>query len=916
MMQPEEDDDARAKNSEKSWRGGAGGGGDGLGIPLADRARRAAGRRDMDDDDDDDGGYVDEFDDDELLEDIEGGRRRGYRGGEGGGPQGKLGKYMRNPWVLMCGLGSALTIIVLLSIAGSAPVSKDSQKDSRLLLPNITLGHIQNYTFFPETASFTWVKSDPDGSFMTQEGDNIVLRHLEFDNTTVLAALEDIVDPSGNPLYIRDVIPSADVNYLLVMTEREKGWRHSFFATYWIYNIETKKTIPLTASKSDKDIPDEIGSGKVALAVWSPSKHNVAWVRDNDLYVTVEASMEVRITTDGSKDIINGIADWVYEEEVFGAHEALWFSPAGTRIAYLKFNETQVPEYRLQLYMQSQNNYPKEVGVKYPKAGAPNPIVTLHIATPSSTNASSLSVPVTFDAKYLPDEDRLLTEVTWVSETALMVRMMNRVQDLQRLFLVEFQGEGEGGGWKGRVVRDETNADGAWFDKRQPLTFIPPSTAVGRQQGSYIEMIEDAQGYTHLAYFPTFDAGAPTTWLTSGTWEVTDVKGVDLDKGVVYYLSTEEGSTQRHLYSVHLDGSSKLKLTPPKNVTFAPVIPIFNETTPSEAEKGDGGKKGKVVGDVGMYEAEFTPGRGYYVLQYRGPDVPWVKVVKADGGFSRSAQDNAALRNELKKYALPQQRFITIPNDAGDEMNAKIVVPSNFDGSGKVKYPVLMRVYGGPASQLVAQTFNFDFMTAVASAGFVVLIVDGRGTGFKGRKYRATVSKKLGGVEVEDQVTAAKWLKELTFVDEKRIAVWGWSYGGYMTSKIIEANSGVFALGMAVAPVTDWRFYDSIYTERYMKTPQMNPTGYGISSVQKMEGFKNAKFLLVHGTGDDNVHFQNTASLIWALTNSHIRKYRVQMYTDADHSMQAHGVGAGFTEVYYLLWRFLMDGFGVGAEAG
>ncbi|KAJ3037335.1 hypothetical protein HDV00_001760, partial [Rhizophlyctis rosea] len=349
---------------------------------------------------------------------------------------------------------------------------------------------------------------------------------------------------------------------------------------------------------------------------------------------------------------------------------------------------------------------------------------------------------------------------------------------------------------------------------------------------------------------------------------------------------------------VHLDGSTKVKLTPPKNVTYTPVIPTFNTTVDST----------KPVGDVGYYTAEFTPGCGYYHLRYTGPDVPWGKVVRSDGEWQVETSTNEGLREKVKKFAFPQERVFTIKNDVGDDMNAKILLPPNFDPSGKTKYPVLMRVYGGPSSQTVTHSFGVDFMTAVASAGFISLTVDGRGTGYKGRKYRVGVSKRLGELEVDDQVAAAKWVAGQEWCDESRIAIWGWSYGGYMTSKVVERDSGVFKMGMAVAPVTDWRFYDSIYTERYMKTPQENFEGYQKSAVTQMEGFKHTKFLLVHGTADDNVHFQNSASLIWSLTGAHVRNYRVQTYTDSDHSMSANDANP---EVYVLLWDFLMSGFGV-----
>ncbi|KAJ3026633.1 hypothetical protein HDV00_011701, partial [Rhizophlyctis rosea] len=522
-------------------------------IPLAERGKGGGEEGEYDEDE---GSYVDDFDDDGLLDDIERGRRVGGRKREFGGGEYKdrLLTILRRPWVLMCGLAGVLVIIVLMSVAASNPPVEDEGHPTGSSLPNVTLGHILNYTFWPQSAHYNWVKAGPDGSYLSYQQGSYVLKHIEFENVTVLAEQADLVDANGNLLSPREVMVSYDGKYLLLETDYEKGWRHSFFANYWIFDVEKKTASPLTTSKPDKEIPEEIGNGKVALAVWSPKNHHVAWVRQNDLFVKMNAEIEVRITTDGSKDLINGITDWVYEgmcvvfglplspetssaslrrfpplecaEEVYGAHEALWFSPDGSRLAYLKFNETLVPEYRLQLYMhEKENQYPTDVGIKYPKAGAPNPTVTLHIATPSSPNANTRSIPVSFNSTlYFPDEDRLITEVVWISDNdKLLVRVMNRVQDVQRVFVVEYMAGANGteSRWEGRVVRDEANQDGGWFNKLQPITPIPPSPAIGRQNPSYIELMEDESGWTHLAYFADVGDKSPKTWLTRGEWEVT-----------------------------------------------------------------------------------------------------------------------------------------------------------------------------------------------------------------------------------------------------------------------------------------------------------------------------------------------------------------------------------------------------------
>lgn len=308
--------------------------------------------------------------------------------------------------------------------------------------------------------------------------------------------------------------------------------------------------------------------------------------------------------------------------------------------------------------------------------------------------------------------------------------------------------------------------------------------------------------------------------------------------------------------------------------------------------------------------ADFSPQSSYFELNYRGPDIPWTNVYSTSFDF-KSRQ--ALIDHDVSQYSYPKHWYTTIPNDNGDAMNAHIIFPGDYDDSGATKYPVLMEVYGGPGSQKASMVFDIGMGIKMANQGFIYVLVDGRGTGYKGRKFRTAVSQHLGGHEVDDQTSAAKWLGRLKVVDPKRIGIWGWSYGGYMTAKVLEKNSDVFALGMAVAPVTDWLFYDSMYTERYMKTPAMNRDGYKESAVNRMEGFRKSKFLLLHGTGDDNVHFQNTANLVWDLTGGGITDYKVQFFTDSNHSMDANGA---LEQVFKLLEKFICTNFHVDSCMG
>ncbi|KAI8593879.1 dipeptidyl peptidase IV N-terminal region-domain-containing protein [Geranomyces variabilis] len=910
-------------------------------IPLQGRNSNAHRRQDRPEDE-----YEDEYD--PYMDDVgHSSANKSLLGGLKITAKAQAKNYLRKPWFLMCGLGLILGLIVLSSLGSSRlsmPINEDKTKGPSYL--PITLDHIFNQTFRPQRTSYNWV-AGVDGSYAVRQGSKVIIKHVELANETTIVSSPK--DTNNNAIAFSGFFISNDLEYVLLETDYEPGWRHSFYANYWLWNVAGNKAVPLTPKPSDKYVPDEIGSGKVALVQWSPVNNHVAWVRDNDLFVTLDGREEVRITTDGSKELINGIADWVYEEEVLGSHTALWFSPAGTHVAYLKFNESLVPQYDLQYYQKeglASNSYPERIRVKYPKPGFPNPTVTLHVATPGSPDPDGIDVPVQFEAEnYFHADDRLIVEVTWVSDASLLVRMTNRVQDSQRLFLVKSIESVNATGpakWTGTMVRKRAETDGGWTTKLQPLSFIPPSAAVGRDDPQYVELMENEDGFMHLAHFDAVDAKEPRAWLTSGNWEVEKVLGVDNEHGRVYFLSTEDGPTQRHVYSVRLN-KEKLRLTPPADATaFSSAYPSWN--FPTEDMSADTVISGAGAAATGYYSASFSPQCGYYVLDYAGPDVPWSRVGRTDSEWRGPEQDNKRLRDLIPAYAMPRRSFIQLPaadtkpvaeaDTAGDAasapgagarapipppvlMNAMLQVPHDFNRNGTTKYPVLMRVYGGPMSQLVDQRFSVDFMSALVSAGgFITLTVDGRGTGLMGRHFRNAVASHLGSVEVDDQLAAARWLAAQPFVDPKRIAIWGWSYGGYMTSKVIEANSGLIALGMAVAPVTDWMFYDSIYTERYMKTPRNNAKGYDKSAVRDMTGFKNAKFLLVHGTGDDNVHFQNTASLVWRLTGAQVssHSYRVQIYTDSDHSIYANGASMA---IYNLLWNFVNDAFwGPAAHSG
>ncbi|CAG8719862.1 35369_t:CDS:10 [Gigaspora margarita] len=639
-------------------------------------------------------------------------------------------------------------------------------------LNRIQFDDVYNGSFYPQWTGLSWSSAGDDGVFIYRDDvDNIILEQISDRSKKTLVKGTDIID----------------------------GWRHSYSANYYIFNISSKTTFPLT-----KEI-NSTHQARISYVTWSPVGHNIAFVKDNDVYVSLGLTEERRITYDGSDVVFNGVPDWIYEEEVLAAKYALWWSPDGKRVAYLRLNESEVPEYRFPLYVDGMHVEPY---VKYPKPGYPNPIATFYIYD-TSTSLISQSGAIAFINDF-PADDKIITEVCWVGNDYVLVRVMNRVQDIARVVLVDAVAR------DGTTVREENadKMDGGWFEITRSWVFLQKGGSIS--QDSYIDVVVN-DGYNHLAIFSPINSSSPR-YLTSGNWEVVDgVKAVDRKRELI----TEKSSIERHLYSVSFDGKTRTALTP--------------------------------TDETGYYAVDFSTGAEYYNLKYEGPDVPWQKVLKVDNSsFEIILHENNGLKELLKTFDLPTIRRFTVESD-GNELNVLEIRPPGMDETGREKHPVLFQVYEGPTSQYVNTKFSIDWHSFLASSPrlkYVVVFVDSRGTGFKGRAFRCSVRKHLGEYESTDVINTAKYWASLPYVDSGKMAVWGWSFGGFVTSKIIEMDSGVFQVGMAVAPVTDWRFYDSIYTERYMKTPELNPSGYENSAITNMSGFDHAKFLVVHGTGD------------------------------------------------------------------
>jgi len=757
------------------------------------------------------------------------------------------------------------------------------------------MDHVFNGTFSVSRTTIDWVPEAGDGVYSVSEGADIKLVDLKTNTTKVLVSSMDIKDEHGNPLNGFAWYISPNMKYILLKADYRKQWRWSTFGNYYVHNIAEKTTHPI--------IPPTNPS-RTAYATWAPTGQSIAYVTDNDLYVlTTPSATPIRVTSSGNASLFHGVPDWVYEEEIFSKDFALWWSPDAKKVAFLVFDETTVDEYNFPIYNPTGDNnavipYTSDVVMKYPKPGYNNPLVSVHVfdvARHIDAAASNTDFPAAENTYELEWPDRhpvsnsIILEVAWVANASLILKEVNRNADDGNVVLFDLENADLRARSHGKVVRKlgkkGEEGDNGWIDNNQNIVRLPSNLTAGGAE-AYLDIVPTPDGYNHIALFSPASSGIPH-FLTNGKWEVTEgIKGIDIKKGVVYFEAANPSSIERHVYSTPL----------PTSIPFKAAEPLALTDVTKQA----------------YYSTSFSPGAGFYVLNYEGPAVPWQKITEVGNStFERILTKNEWLTNATMEYEAPTISHSKIMSD-GYELNVKELRPPRMDDSGRVKYPVLFRVYGGPQSQLVDLKFSRNWHDYLACGlSYIIVTVDGRGTGFKGRHLRNPVKDNLGFYETIDQINAAKIWAAKEYVDRKRIGIWGWSYGGFMASKVVEANAGVHSLSMAIAPVTSWRLYDSIYTERYMNTPQLNPGGYVNASISNVTGFHNVNYLLAHGSGDDNVHYANSAHLLDMFTKAQIRNFRFRMFTDSDHSITRRGA---FREVYQFMTDFLIEKWGKGGR--
>ena len=619
---------------------------------------------------------------------------------------------------------------------------------------------------------------------------------------------------------------------ILLATHSSPIFRHSFTADYFVYDTKTKALHKFT-------------NNAIQEPTFSSDGSKIAYAFENNLYVyDTTSKTNLQITQDGQKNkIINGITDWVYEEE-FAFVKAFDWNKTGDKIAYIRFDESEVPEFSMDLY--NEGLYPSQYVFKYPKAGEKNATVSLHVYDLKTNTSSKINLGNYTDF-YIP-------RIQWTNEANILsAQVMNRHQNNLDLHFIDASSG------KTNIVLNEK--DKAYIDITDNLTFLSDNSFI---------WTSEKDGYNHIYHYDK--NGKLLNQVTKGNWEVTSYYGFDEKNKTVYFQSVENGSINRDIYSIHISGKKKNRLTSKtgtNDATFSPNFQLFINTYSS---------------------ATHAP---LYTLN----DSKTGKELKV-------IQSNETLENKVAQYNIAPKTFFTVTTEKGHTLNAWSIKPKDFDASKK--YPVLMYQYSGPGSQQVANQWNSSndyWYYMLAQKGYIVICVDGRGTGFKGAEFKKCTYKELGKYEVEDQIDAAKVIAKYEYVNPSRIGIWGWSYGGFMSSNCILKGNDVFKTAIAVAPVTSWRYYDSIYTERYMQTPQENASGYDdnspINHVNKLKG----NYLLVHGTADDNVHVQNTMKMIEALVQAN-KQFDWAIYPDKNH-----GIYGGKTrlQLYTKMTNFLLE---------
>lgn len=685
---------------------------------------------------------------------------------------------------------------------------------------------VAGYTAMPKSDYYTVIKRAgiERYSFATGERVDMLLSNAD---------LERLSNGAVNISKVSGYEFSSDEKRMVIAVEEESIWRRSSLAFYYVYDL-VNKTLTMVADTNTK----------LHFAFLSEDGSKVLFARDCDLFYQDMATGKItRITSDGKENaILNGYADWVYEEELDMSSAASW-SPDGTKIAFLRFDESRVKEYNFALY---DNLYPTDFKYKYPKAGEDNSLVDVYIYDVAAAQLTKIDLGDNSNC-YFP-------RVYWLpNSTDAVVLKLNRHQN--QLDFIRYN----------TVTKAQdiiyTDKNDKWLDVTDDYYFL--------KDGKTMIVTSERDGFNHI-YKVTL--GGEIKQLTSGKWEVNKIQYVNEAKKQIYYLSNESGVLNRDLYVVNFDGKKKALIS-----------------------SGDG-----------WNQTVFSPNGNFYRNQYSNLNtLPIYTIRDAKGKELRVLNDNQNVQNTMNEYGFVKREIISFTTADGTQLNGWMMKPANFDPNKK--YPVMMNCYGGPGSQQVENAYqsaqDYAFYQMLAQHGYISVCVDGRGTATRGDEFKKIIYQQMGKYEAIDQIATANWLKTLPYVDGSRIGIWGWSFGGYLSALSMFRGEGAFKMAISVAPVTNWRYYDNVYTERFMRTPQENPDGYDMNSPTTYANQLNGKYLLIHGTADDNVHFQNAMELIKGLNEAGV-EYDQFFFPNKNHFILG---GNTRTYLYTKLAKYIME---------
>lgn len=700
----------------------------------------------------------------------------------------------------------------------------------------VTLQDVANGTY--RAQSIQGLKPMLDGEHYTQiSKDHKRIVKYSFRTGKEVEAIFDVTKARNCELKrFDDYIMSPDESLILIQTETQPIYRRSFTAVYYLYNVKNRTLEPLS------------NNGPQQVPLFSPDSHQIAFVRNNNIYQIklLFGNSESQVTKDGEYNkVLNGIPDWVYEEE-FAFNRAFDFSADSRMIAYIRFDESRVPMYSFQWYKgmapekTAYATYPGSYDYKYPKSGAVNSKVSVHTFDIKSHVTRKMELPI--------DSDGYVPRIKFTDDPEkLAIMTLNRHQNRFDLYMANP---------RSAVCKVAVRDEAEQYIKEQAysnIAFYPENMV----------MMSERDGYNHL-YLYTI-GGNLVKQITKGKFEVKEFLGWDQKANVFYYTSNEESPLRTAVYKI--DGK---------------------------------GKKTKLSTRTGTNNALFSKNLNYYINTYSSAQTPTLITLNNNKGQEMvTLLDNKELKNKISQLNMPTKEFFTFKTSEGVELNGWMMKPANFNPSKK--YPVIMHQYSGPGSQQVLDKWGIGsfgdggmFEAVMCDKGYIMVCVDGRGTGGRGAAFEKCTYLSIGLKEAADQAETAKYLSTLSYVDGSRIGIWGWSYGGYNTLMSMSEGSGAFKAGVAIAAPTDWRFYDTVYTERFMRTPKENGDGYRASSAINHVAALKGKLLLIHGSADDNVHFQNFMEYNEALVQANIQ-FETQIYTNRNH-----GISGGNTRNHLM----------------